>query len=83
MPVDLPPNLTLAHPQQNMILKLPEMRHKIQFSGPDNTVWLELDFDAKPPTVNLYGHTPDEAAKVFWNRAALLVELKPLFPDVN
>jgi hypothetical protein len=53
----------------------------VTFNDHDGKPALTLNFDANPPTIDLHGNTPDEAARVFWNGASQLVGRQPMFPQ--
>lgn len=45
----------------------------ISFSGSDGKPALTINFNVSPPTIDLHGNLPDDAARVFWDAVARLV----------
>lgn len=80
MPIDQPPDYSkMFSPSQFVELAQP-VKHTLSIWGPDRTVWIDIDLDASPPKVNLHGHDPDAAGKLFWNAVSAVVNRPPLFP---
>jgi len=82
--ITLPPaTKAFVDTNQASTSKLTKTTNGLIFYGPDNKIYLEIDFDTDSPTVNLHGHAPDAAAKIFWNEVTKLIHRPPLFPEMD